>query len=32
MTFPSPDECARRAMLSRKAIYRAIEGGDRFAR
>jgi hypothetical protein len=30
-TFLSPDECARRAMLSRKAIYRAIESGDRLA-
>jgi excisionase family DNA binding protein len=30
-TFLSPDECARRAMLSRKAIYRAIESGDLLA-
>ena len=27
-TFLSADECARRAMLSRKAIYRAIESGE----
>jgi excisionase family DNA binding protein len=27
-TFLSTDECARRAMLSRKAIYRAIESGE----
>jgi excisionase family DNA binding protein len=26
--FLSTDECARRAMLSRKAIYRAIESGE----
>jgi excisionase family DNA binding protein len=30
-TFLSADECARRAMLSRKAIYRAIEGGELLA-
>jgi excisionase family DNA binding protein len=30
-TFLSTDECARRAMLSRKAIYRAIEGGELLA-
>jgi excisionase family DNA binding protein len=27
-TFISPDECARRAMLSRKAIYRAIQSEE----
>ncbi|MBA3263070.1 MAG: excisionase family DNA-binding protein [Thermoleophilaceae bacterium] len=31
MTFLSTDECARRAMLSRKAIYRAIESGELLA-
>jgi excisionase family DNA binding protein len=30
-TFLSTDECARRAMLSRKAIYRAIESGELLA-
>jgi excisionase family DNA binding protein len=30
-TFLSADECARRAMLSRKAIYRAIESGELLA-
>ena len=30
-TFLSPDECARRAMLSRRAIYRAIESGELLA-
>jgi excisionase family DNA binding protein len=30
-TFLSTDECARRAMLSRKAIYRAIENGELLA-
>jgi excisionase family DNA binding protein len=29
--FLSADECARRAMLSRKAIYRAIESGELLA-
>jgi excisionase family DNA binding protein len=28
VSFLSPDDCARRSMLSRKAIYRAIEGGE----
>jgi len=31
VTFLSADECARRAMLSRKAIYRAIESGELLA-
>lgn len=30
-TFLSADECARRAMLSRKVIYRAIESGELLA-
>jgi excisionase family DNA binding protein len=30
-SFLSADECARRAMLSRKAIYRAIESGELLA-
>jgi excisionase family DNA binding protein len=30
-TFLSPDECARRAVLSRKAIYRAIQSGELLA-
>jgi excisionase family DNA binding protein len=30
-TFLSTDECARRAMLSRKAIYRAIDSGELLA-
>jgi excisionase family DNA binding protein len=30
-TFLSTDECARRAMLSRKVIYRAIESGELLA-
>jgi excisionase family DNA binding protein len=30
-TFLSADECARRAMLSRKAIYRAIDSGELLA-
>jgi hypothetical protein len=31
VTFLSTDKCARRAMLSRKAIYRAIESGELLA-
>jgi excisionase family DNA binding protein len=31
VAFLSPDECAQRAMLSRKVIYRAIEGGELLA-
>jgi excisionase family DNA binding protein len=30
-TFLSAEECARRAMLSRKAIYRAIDSGELLA-
>jgi excisionase family DNA binding protein len=30
-TFLSTDECARRAMLSRKAVYRAIASGELLA-